>query len=274
MSLFVPPLAARKGSSLYNDIKNLGLLTNLKLCHDYGDANCYPGSGQSVFDLAGVSSPFYLGSGSGSDAADPAFNGVAGRMSSAEYLSSDGGDLLTYSAANETWMKSFFKQGANSYWAVVYVPSSADFYLFSTETNGDPSKFGGSYGYKSSSKTMTFVYASGTGTFFTVFNNGPDLTVTPGFPNIIGSGAAFSIDGSGNWLKSRINANDALDSSGSGTVPDSGDPVATARILGNTAVAAPSGLRLYELALWQGTKLSLANLQAIYDLRRGRYGLL
>lgn len=45
MLLTPPPFFPVGGTSLINELSNLGLLTSLRLCLDTGDANSYSGSG-------------------------------------------------------------------------------------------------------------------------------------------------------------------------------------------------------------------------------------
>lgn len=78
-------------------IQGLGLGTSLLVCLDAGDINSYDGSSQTWANTApgSVGTDFYRGSGSGSDGADPTFNGTAGALTESEYFSHDGGDYFT-----------------------------------------------------------------------------------------------------------------------------------------------------------------------------------
>jgi hypothetical protein len=68
----------------------LGLAATVVL--DAGDIASYDGTSQTWFDVSGNGNHFYRGATSGSEASDPAFNGVAGALSAAESFSFDGGD--------------------------------------------------------------------------------------------------------------------------------------------------------------------------------------
>jgi len=78
--------------SLKAIIDGLGYGTSLALVLDAGDAISYPGSGQTFTDLSGGAQNFYLGATSSAAADDPTFNGAAGALSPAEFMSFDGGD--------------------------------------------------------------------------------------------------------------------------------------------------------------------------------------
>jgi hypothetical protein len=107
----MPPFKRPINTKMIDEITNLGLTSGLKLCLDAGDAASYT-SGQVWLDRSGGGYDFNRGSGSGADGADPTFNGVAGRQSSEEYWSFDGGDYFTYDSANPSWVESLHKDNA------------------------------------------------------------------------------------------------------------------------------------------------------------------
>lgn len=98
-------------TELIHTIRRCGLTSGLQLCLDAGDAASYS-SGQSWLDTSGNGYDFFRGATSGAEASDPTFNGTAGRRSSGEYWSFDGGDYFRYDSANETWMNSLHKDNA------------------------------------------------------------------------------------------------------------------------------------------------------------------
>jgi len=110
--LVAPPSFGGRGTSLINTLKNLGLTTNLRVCLDAGDLNSYDGTSQTWKDLSGGGYDFFRGTSSSSDSSDPTFNGTAGRLSSGEYLSYDGGDYFTLAQTNPAWVNTFHKAGA------------------------------------------------------------------------------------------------------------------------------------------------------------------
>ncbi|MBA1143196.1 hypothetical protein [Mesorhizobium neociceri] len=114
------PLPASQSKSLRSMVTSVGLLPNLQLCLDPGAATSWPqGSTQTLKDISGNGRDFYLGSGSGSDAADPAFNGTIGSEDANTYFSSDGGDGLTKASANDSWFNGLHI--ASAAWSIVFV---------------------------------------------------------------------------------------------------------------------------------------------------------
>jgi hypothetical protein len=111
MPTLINPYAFPPGTAL-SAVQRLGLTNGLKLCLDAGDINSYSGSGQVWSDTSGNAYHFNRGTGSGSDSADPTFNGTAGRQSSAEYWSFDGGDYFTLGQSNPTWVNNLHKNDA------------------------------------------------------------------------------------------------------------------------------------------------------------------
>lgn len=101
--------------TMLSALQRLGLTTNLKVCLDAGDINSYDGTSQTWTDVSGGGYSFYRGTGSGSDAADPTFNGTAGRQSSSEFFSFDGADYCTLNQATPTWINNLHKD--NALWA-------------------------------------------------------------------------------------------------------------------------------------------------------------
>lgn len=88
-------------------ITELGLEDGLVFCLDAGASDSYPGAGQTWFDLNG-NIDFHLGTGSGSDVADPMHHGAAGAGSAEEYFETADNDYFTATAASallDAWHK-------------------------------------------------------------------------------------------------------------------------------------------------------------------------
>ena len=112
-------------TELIHTIRHCGLTSGLQLCLDAGDALSYT-SGQSWLDRSGNGYDFFVGATSSSEGSDPTFNGTAGRRSSGEYWSFDGGDYFKYNSANETWMENIHKNNAKFTMACwLYIGSTA-----------------------------------------------------------------------------------------------------------------------------------------------------
>lgn len=102
-------------ASIRSVVRKLGLTGGCQCVLDAGDINSYnPASPQIWSDSLGVlPSPFVFGDTNAGAANDPTFNGVAGRNSSGEFMSFDGGDMFRYGgAASEPWMQNLHKDNA------------------------------------------------------------------------------------------------------------------------------------------------------------------
>lgn len=259
-------------SPLSTILAGLGLTTNLKLCLDAGDAASYS-SGQSWLDLSGGGYDFFRGTTSGSDGSDPTFNGSAGGLSSAEYWSFDGGDYFTYDTSNETWMDNLHKDNAIASWvAWVYLGGTGTSRsIFGT--SGNLTAGNGFNVYLRSGNTYRCLVQAG-GLVMSA-----DTTATPGTP-------------SGAWTFFCGALNEATGASGCDlgfgttsvtyetftstyTSPASTAAAQTLQIgaTGNGNAPLPSGSRMAEIAIWEGTRLTQANMTAIHAATKGRFGL-
>lgn len=120
----ISPYSHLPGTML-SAIQRLGLTSGLQMCLDASDVESYGGSGQKWLDVSGNGYDFFRGTGAGSEASDPTFNGVAGGQSSAEYWGFDGGDFFTYDTTTETWMQNIHKNNAKfAVAAWVYIAST------------------------------------------------------------------------------------------------------------------------------------------------------
>jgi hypothetical protein len=133
------PLQVRPGGSVISILQRLGLTTNLRLALDAGDKASYDPSVQTAkwLDLSGGGYDFYRGTSAAGDAAEPTFNGTAGKLSSAEYWSVDGGDYFTYDSANETWMQVHKNNSNWTFVALFYRVSTTALALFGTGGSGN-----------------------------------------------------------------------------------------------------------------------------------------
>lgn len=104
-------MAFRPNKSFRSIIDDLGLSTGLQLCLDAGDAASYPGSGQKWLDRA-QGYDFFLGPDGTVTGTDPTFTGTAGDLKDTTYWALDGTQYFRYDSANEVWMESFHKAGA------------------------------------------------------------------------------------------------------------------------------------------------------------------
>lgn len=140
MSMMLPvgPASARARMDVLTHIQLAGLTADLQLCLDAGDEASYT-SGQVWTDLSSSGSHFNRGTTNGSESSDPTFNGTAGRRSSGEFFSFDGGDRFQHASSIASWMQNMSKNNARfSFFSVHRMPSGAanNARLFSTLGSG------------------------------------------------------------------------------------------------------------------------------------------
>lgn len=263
--------SATGNQTLYQIINGLGLTTNLKVCLDAGDNASYNSSVQTDkwLDTSGTGEDFFRGTGTGSDAADPTFNGTAGGLSSGEYWSFDGGDYFTYDTTNPAWMNTLHKDGAKvTVLCVFYSVSHATVYrLFATrKTSG------------AGSQGIVFAKNVTSGTFLVNSFNATTASATSStavFNNSAWNVGGVSVDENGtNRVLFNVNGTAETNTTYSYTSPSTSDTTSPARIGaftdGNTPI--PSGGRIACLAIWD-TNLTATNLADLYNGIKGRFGL-
>jgi hypothetical protein len=258
--------AVTGGGSLYEIINGLGLTANLKLCLDAGDSASYDPGVQTDkwLDTSGNGHDFFRGSGTGSDAADPTFNGSAGGLSSNEYWSFAGGDYFSYDTTIETWMQNLSRNNAAfTFLIVLQIPNyTATAPIFVTQ---DSSGFNGLSLRISNTELFSghVSDAATSGQFLSSFS--------------VPTGSIQSVIVSVNEATPetlRKLSSDAVSTGASGySNPSSSGEVAPkigATTSGSSTVQ--SGTRIYQLAIWD-TSLSSANIDAIFNGIKGRFGL-
>jgi hypothetical protein len=248
-------------------------LTNLKLCLDAGDLNSYDGSSQVWKDLSGGGYDFNRGSGSGSDSADPTYNGTAGRQSSGEYFSFDGGDYFTLAQANPAWVNNLHKDNAKlSIAAWVY---SSNIATGTSEGIFGTSSFSGT--------TFGVAFAVGQavdgdiGFAMQDGNSGAGDSVGTTSAKIVAGGFTFiamSLDEATASIVLQINATQETKTY-SYASPSSSAASFTAQVgaIGNGNSALKSGFRIACLAAWEGVTLSSGQMTSIYSSTRGKFGV-
>lgn len=258
-------------TELIHTIRRCGLTSGLKLCLDAGDANSYS-SGQSWLDTSGNGYDFFRGATSGAEGSDPTFNGTAGRRSSGEYWSFDGGDFFRYDTTNETWMNNLHKDNAKFTFFAVVQPggtgaastrlSSTGVYTVSTCCEWVLTS--------SASERQTLAIGNGASE---VLNQTSVATIISGATHVVAvtldesvgaDGGAFFIDGTWETFTSTY-ASPSTGSSGNtmhiGCRAD--------EIYGWLFAAS----RLSMFAAWEGVALSKEQLNALYMHTRGRFGV-
>lgn len=266
--------AVSANKSLIDIITDRGKTTGLKLVLDAGDSVSYTSS-QDWIDRSGNlgGDEFHRGTGTGSDSADPTFNGTAGGLSSAEYFSFDGGDGFVYGATNPAWVNTLHKDGAKfAILAAHYKPTGASFAnLFNT--GGNSNNNGIRFAYNWSANKLAIQVFKTTST--AVFSN----NVGPVVPDDTWSIDALLIDEAAGGSASgfRSVGSSAVDFDGTYSSPGTGAAVGTASI--GTAYeseiedALSANCRIGAFAIWQGTVPSKSDLDNISDDLKGRFGL-
>ena len=249
--------------TMLSAIQRIGLTTSLQLCLDAGDINSYDGTSQTWTDVSGGAYSFYRGSTSAAQSTDPTFNGSAGRQSSAEYWSFDGGDYFTLNQANPTWINNAHKNGAKlTIAAWVRIASTVGTQVIMGNYGpSDPSiEF-----YVASNDILAFNVDSETAIVYTA-----SVATMP-----IGSWAfiAMSLDESANTLIGHLNGG-SNSQSATYSSPSAANNATITKIGANGNASEPieSGGRIAALSAWS-TNLSSEQLTAIFNLTRGKFGV-
>src|SRR3990167_756374 len=261
-----------RNNDAFQILTRLGLASGLQLCLDAGDAASYT-SGQSWLDLSGNGYDFFLGADGSAAADDPTFNGTAGGLSSGEYWGFDGGDFFRLGQSNPTWVNNLHKDNAAFtfiWWAYLASTSVVGQRLMSTANNaatdtGIKIYFGSS---AVNGRVNVDVNAAD-GTDITDPNFASATNPTVGGWNYV---AMSADEASGTWL-SQVNGTADADSS---TYISASSAAATdiLQIGADSDGTEPlqSGGRIAAVCAWSRA-LSAAELMAIYDMTRGRFGV-
>ncbi len=268
----IPLMMAGQGPlTLYDIIKERGLLTNLRICLDAGDIASYDGSSQTWVDRSSNAYSFFRGATSGAAADDPTFNGSAGGRRS--YFSVDGDDIFRLNQSNPAAVNDIHKDNAAfTLFALMYPGSTAQVTL--SGTNATSSASTGFWWYRSSSNIPTFVITksvSGTPAL--------SVTATTAMTASTWNAIAVSINEAGSsgffWQNGAYNQVSASDTFNAAyATPSAGAASQTMGIFdaGSGSTPAASGDRIACFALF-GEALTKAQLDGIWSRLRGRLGL-
>jgi hypothetical protein len=257
-------------ANFFNLAVAAGLGTGLKLCHDIGSAACYPGTGQIVTDLTGVTADFFLGTTNGAEASDPTPTGTPGALTSGEYMALDGGDVLTLGAANPAHIQNLHKDGALfTFAAWVYLGSLAGVSVFGTNGGNATSGTGVHLALTSPGALNARCVGSGT-TELDVATAGSFYAATAWQLMVL------SIDEAAGGTASFMGVNGVYHAfDGTYASPVAGDASFAMQISGrgNSNQPLPSGSRYAGGWLWEGVALSQANATTLFNATKGRFGL-
>lgn len=254
-------------------LTTLTLTSNLKVVVDAGDAASYPGSGQTLTNVNAAGPDFNLGDTSSGESSDPTFNGSAGGSSQNEYFSFDGGDYVTRITSTPAYVQTFHKTNA-------LFSSCGWFYLGTTAAyntawgdNGDlVANIGASWHLTETTAHPSLVVCDGTGS--PTLNAVSTLSPSAGawqFHSMTMDEAAgnltFGLNGSYNAQTGKTYP--TFSSSNAGfplQLGAHGQGSGSSRNLQN-------GSRWAMTGIWQGVALSQANMTAIYNATRTRFGV-
>lgn len=262
--LVAPPMFGGRGTSLINEIKNLGLTTNLRVCLDAGDLNSYDGTSQTWKDLSGGGYDFYRGTSSSSESSDPTFNGTAGKLSSGEYFSYDGGDYFAIAGSIPAWVNALHHDNATvTIVEWVYANAISSSQIFGEISTVSATHGGVTFG-NSTGLSLAFVAASDTANLLEV-----DSTVQANNNawNLIGVSLTEAIGA----LAFICNGVTEDHTGATYASPDTGN--AGSFFIGHDYVPETehSGNRIAALAIWDRA-LSDAELLSIYKATKARFG--
>jgi hypothetical protein len=274
VAFFSPAILYRRPATMIAAVQDLGLTSGLKPCLDASDINSYSGSGQVWSDTSGGAYHFNRGTGSGSDSADPTFNGTAGRQSSAEYWSFDGGDFFRLAQANPTWVNNLHKN--NALWAfagwmyVASLPASAAG-LFGTN-EGDNFQVGAAAFVRTDGTLRVGVTKGTSGSALLVTSA---ATVNTNAWNFL----AGQIDEAAGTGILQVNGTQESITS-TYTSPSSSAAAHTLELgsvgnggTGPDSAELPSGYRLAGLSMWEGTAPSASGLENLRLITKSKFGL-
>lgn len=273
--MLVKPVAAAQpfpGSpyikeSLIATLRTLGLTSGLKLCHDHGDLAC-DAAGQTLTDLSAQATPFFVGADVSATTSDPAFNGSAGALTSAEFRSFDGGDYNRHNGATEAWINNLHKDGAKFTAAVWMYPIA-----------GANNAFFGNCGTTATDIGIRIHCAPTSGVIVCVVLNGSgsaaaNVSRNQGVTTATWQFLAASADETAAVI--RFVRNDASGTTAfTYTSPSASDATYVMDIgsMGNAVQPMPSTSRLAMIAIWEGVTLTAGQLNLIYQRTRRRFGV-
>ena len=246
--------------------RKLGFLSSLKLCLDAADAASYPGGTEQAWsDRSGGGYHFNRGSGSGSDAADPTFNGAAGDLGA--YWSFDGGDWFTLGQANPAWLNSLHKDNA-AWWVLAG--------LYPVVGGGAKSIFGTAV--SASDVGVSLQYSAAGAAALIVFNGSGSVarqnnlgTLADQQWHVLGYSFDETVGSGGDirFINGAVAAGDSTVAS-----PSAANATHTAQIgARNGSVPIASGSRLAFFLAGEGEALTAQQMLAFHEATRGRFGI-
>lgn len=267
---FAPAAPYVVPTTMLDVVKHLGL-PSPKLCLDAGDINSVASGSQTKWlDVSGNGYDFFRGSDATSQTSDPTFNGPPGGQSASEFYGFDGGDFFAYDSANETWMQNIHKDGAAfTILGWVYV-AGGSCYIISDESSS------------TSEGCFNISVTGGTPTFrLQVLNTSGNALLQLGPAVTLNTWTFFGVTveesaGTGTWQGQSTQSSftstysSPLSTNSSSTIrlgaPGAGSFFPNSFLL-------PNGSRMNSIVIWEGTALSAAQLDAVYQGTKAKFGL-
>jgi hypothetical protein len=239
-------------TSLLGIATKLGLTSGLKGVYDLGDIRCYDGVATQTLADSNAADDFHFGGTSASAGDDPTFNGTPGDLSSAEYASTDGGDLFRVKS-QPTWVQPFHKNNALfsccGYFQVPNVGGSVSIW----GDCGAVSAVGATM-YLDANEKFTFVVQNGSGNAFALASTAAFSIGTPVF-------FGLRVDEAANTITMDIDGTQETNSC-TYSSPSASSAAYDMELMarGNGTGFLPNTSRLYEIAFWEGVALTTTNL--------------
>jgi len=268
--LLAPDLLHVTGGNrtLLEIIQDLSLDTNLQLCYDAGASASYGGSGQTWTDLDGTQDLWFGADGSATTD-DPTFNGSAGGLSNAEYMSGDGGDYFR-AKAQPAFIENVHKNSAQwSGFVVLKQTGNVGLAIIGDTGSTAASAIGFDWVLNSGKQQVTVA----TGVAAALFKV-TDTVVGANVWNVCG----ITVDeptgaGGGFFWKNKaydqVSSADTWDATYSSPSSSSADYTFEVGAIGNANTIMANGSEIACLALWQGDVRTKADFDNIYDAING-----
>lgn len=272
---FAPVMHYVVPTTMVDVIKHLGLQDGLRLVVDAGDSNSTSGSSQVWSDTSGNSYAFNRGTTSGAQSSDPTFNGVAGRQSSAEYFSYDGGDFFRAAQSNPAWITNIHKNSAIftlAQWVYLHNVGSTSVPWGGMGDAGNADGFaynGFQFGYSSSVLRRLNLAISNEATVDWVYLKNSSAACNNNAWNF----CAVSMNEAAGTLQFQINGTSESYTSQSYSSPAAGNAEATMEIgaIGAGTGKVASGSRSNSALGWS-RELSASELASLYNASKAKFG--
>jgi hypothetical protein len=261
-------------------ITDASLTTNLKLCLDMGDSACTDHSSQTFTDLSSASTDFHNGADTGSSTDDASFVGSAGGLSSADYISFDGGDFIECKT-KPTFMDNFHKN--NAVFSIAtwqYLPGTNSRLYIQNGLNANDHGFRMTSQGQSTGKVGLVISKGSAGNPLSKLSDAGVVKddawnfVAMSITEATGSGGGFFYTGNADRSGyAQVSSTDTFDSTY--TSPSSSVATNDTNIGadGTHTSYSPAGTFFGGVFMWEATALSKANFDTLFNAMKGRFDI-